>query len=51
MLNDKLEIIQNFQSLSEACRFVVKDHTFASCITRAIKLKTKSYKYYWKYAE
>lgn len=51
MLDDNLNSIQEFESLSSACRFIGKDHRFVSCITRAIKLKTKSYNYYWNYAE
>lgn len=51
MLNDNQEELDTFVSLSEACRYVGKNHTFASCITRAIKLNTKSYGYYWKFTE
>ena len=51
MMDNSLNEIKVFKSLSEACRYVGKNHTFVSCITRAIKLNTKSYNYYWKYAK
>lgn len=47
--NDKE--INIFKSLSEACRFLGKDSTFSSSITRAIKRNIKAYGYNWKYYE
>lgn len=49
MLDDNFNIINKFISISEACRFIGRDCTFSSCLTRAIKLKVKAYNYYWEF--
>ena len=46
---DTLEKLQEFESLSSACRFLGKDSTYASTITRAIKRQINAYGYKWKY--
>lgn len=43
--------LKTFNSLSEACRFLGKDSTYASTITRAIKRNIKAYTYNWKFYE
>jgi hypothetical protein len=49
MLNVDKEIINEFSSLSAGCRFIGRDSTFSTCITRAIKKEIKAYGYYWKW--
>lgn len=49
MLNDDGEIINSFESLSDACRFLGKNGTFASTLSRAVKRNIKAYGYKWKY--
>jgi hypothetical protein len=47
-----LEILQRFDSLSEACRYLGKDSTFASTISNCCKNKRFSaYGYRWAYKE
>jgi len=41
--------IQHFVSLAEACRFVGRDCTYVSTITRAIKRDIKAYGYKWEF--
>ena len=49
---DTLEILQKFASLSEACRFIGKDSTFASTISNCCKNKRYSaYGYRWAFKE
>lgn len=43
------EKLREFKSLSEACRYIGRDHTFVSILTRAIKLNIKAYNYFWKW--
>ena len=45
---DTLQELKTFKSLSEACRFLGKDSTYASTITRAIKRQINAYGYKWK---
>ena len=48
MLDDSKNILREFDSLAEACRFIGRDASFVTCISRACKLEVKSYNYYWK---
>lgn len=46
---DTSKKLQEFESLSSACRFLGKDSTYVSTITRAIKRHINAYGYKWKY--
>jgi hypothetical protein len=47
--NTKQEI-KNFSSVSEACRYIGKDHTFASTISSVCNGKRNSaFNYKWKW--
>lgn len=48
-LNSEGIVVKTFPSLAEACRFLGKDHTYVSTITRAIKRNIKAYGYKWSY--
>lgn len=48
-LDSEGKVVNSFPSLAEACRFVGRNHTYVSTITRAIKRNIKAYGYKWSY--
>jgi hypothetical protein len=44
---DTKEVLKTFESQAEACRFLGKDATFVSTLTRAIKRNITAYGYSW----